>query len=77
MDLEEIEGVEWIDLAQDRDKLLVVVKTVMTFRGLIKLGEFLVNWLIVDLSRISIHRVEQSSASALLNARRHYPPPRS
>jgi hypothetical protein len=43
MDLREIGcgGIDWIDLAQDRDRWQAVVTTVMNFLGSIKCGEFL------------------------------------
>jgi hypothetical protein len=34
-------GIDWIDLAQDRDRWRVVVNTVTNLRGSIKFGEFL------------------------------------
>jgi hypothetical protein len=37
----EWEGLDWIDMAQDRDRWRAVVSTVMNLRGSIKRGEFL------------------------------------
>jgi hypothetical protein len=34
-------GIEWIDVAQDRDRWRAVVNTVMDLRVFIKCGEFL------------------------------------
>jgi hypothetical protein len=43
MDLQEVgwEGVDWIDMAQDRDRRRAVVNAVMNLGGSIKCGEFL------------------------------------
>jgi len=43
MDLQEVgyEGMDWSDVAQDRDSCRAVMKVVMNLRGSIKCGEFL------------------------------------
>jgi hypothetical protein len=43
MDLREIgwDGVDWIDMAQDRDQWIALVKTVMSLRVSMKCLEFL------------------------------------
>jgi hypothetical protein len=43
MDLQEVrsEGVDWIDMAQDRDRWRAVVSAVMNLQVSIKRGEFL------------------------------------
>jgi hypothetical protein len=40
----DVEGMEWIDLAQNMDRWRVLVNAVMNLRGSIKCGEFL-DWL--------------------------------
>jgi hypothetical protein len=34
-------GIDWIDLAQDRDRWQVIVNAVMNLSGSVKCGEFL------------------------------------
>ena len=43
MELQEVRcgGIDWIELAQERYRWLLVVSTVMNLRGSIKCGEFL------------------------------------
>jgi hypothetical protein len=42
MDLQEVgyEGIDWIDMSEDRDSWLSFVNSVMNFSGSIKFGEF-------------------------------------
>jgi hypothetical protein len=46
MDFREIEwgGMDWIDLAQDRDQLRALVNTVMNIRVPLNVGKFLSVW---------------------------------
>jgi hypothetical protein len=53
MDLREIrwDGVDWIDMAQDRDQWRALVNMVMNLRGPQNTGKFLRGWAIGSFSR--------------------------
>jgi hypothetical protein len=55
MNLREIEwdGMDWIDLAQDRDQWRTIVNTVMNLRVPYNAGNFLSDWTIGGFSRRS------------------------
>ena len=57
MDIQEVgcEGMDWIDVAQHRDRWLALVNTVMKFRVPQNSGKFLTSWEPVSFSRRTLH----------------------
>jgi hypothetical protein len=53
-------GVDWTDLAQDRDQWRALVNTIMTLRISQNMGKFLSSWATGGFSSTQHHRVSHS-----------------